>query len=78
MLVLSHVRSCGILTTEQGGQKISVHTDRGAEFFSGSKRKMQEWNDLLSLFPVSTAITPTGISEKMLSNDPTAVMMMSS
>lgn len=53
MLVLSHIRSCGILTTEQGGQKISVHTDGGAEFFSGSKRKMQEWNDLLSLFDAS-------------------------
>lgn len=47
---LSHIRSCGILTTEQGGFIIHLHTDGWAEFFSGSEKKQIEWNELLSLF----------------------------
>lgn len=41
VFILSHVRSCGF----QG--YIQVHTDNGVEFFSGSAKKQQEWNDLL-------------------------------
>ena len=39
--VLSHLRYCGIIIS------IRVHTDGWAEFFSGSERKQQEWNDIL-------------------------------
>ena len=49
IFVLTHIRSCGILTTEQGGFTIHLHTDGWSEFFSWSDHKQQEWNDILSL-----------------------------
>lgn len=49
LLVVGHIRSCGIFTTEQGGFKIHLHTDGGVEFFSWSQTKQDEWNRLLHL-----------------------------
>lgn len=50
VFVLTHIRSCGILTIEQGWHRIRMHTDWGVEFFSGSERKQAEWNAILDIF----------------------------
>lgn len=43
VFVLSHLRCCGVQGT------IFMHTDGGAEFFSGSERKQEKWNHILAL-----------------------------
>jgi len=50
IFVLSHIRFCGILTTEQWWHMIRIHTDWWVEFFRGSEKKQKEWNDILTLF----------------------------
>ena len=47
LFILSHIRCCGFTWY------IRVHTDGWVEFFSGSDRKKQEWNDLLCLLDAS-------------------------
>ena len=47
IFVLSHLRSCGVWGY------IYLHTDGGAEFFSGSKNKQGEWNSILHLLDAS-------------------------
>lgn len=49
LFIISHIRSCGILATEQWWHTIRIHTDGWVEFFSWSEKKQQEWNELLNL-----------------------------
>lgn len=53
VLVISHLRYCGVATAEWWWHHIRLHTDWWAEFFSGSEKKQKEWNDLLSLLDAS-------------------------